>query len=72
MPSICTQLATVGLHLTVPGMRVLQLNNSLNHSKKMLLQAGNRPIMNVYIILFDMRGATIEILLFLSLFKGCL
>ena len=27
MPSICTQYATVGLHLTVPGMRVLQLNN---------------------------------------------
>ena len=26
MPSICTQYATVGLHLTVPGMRILQLN----------------------------------------------
>ena len=30
MPSICTQYATVGLHLTVPGRRVLQLNHSLN------------------------------------------
>ena len=29
MPSICTQYATVGLHLTVPGMRVLKLNDSL-------------------------------------------
>ena len=31
MPSICTQWATVGLHLTVPGMRVLKLNDSLNN-----------------------------------------
>ena len=37
-----------------------------------MLQAGNRPIMNVYIILFDMRGVTIEILIFLGHFKGCL
>ena len=29
MPSIYTQYATVGLHLTVPGMRILQLNDSL-------------------------------------------
>ena len=29
MPSICTQKATVGLHLTVPGMRILQLNIGL-------------------------------------------
>ena len=34
MPSICTQWATVGLHLTVPGMRILQLSTSLLPSKK--------------------------------------
>ena len=37
-----------------------------------MLQAGNRPIVNVYIILFDMREVTIEILIFLGLFKACL
>ena len=30
MPSICTQQATVGLYLTIPGMRILQLNTSLS------------------------------------------
>ena len=34
MPSICSQKATVGLHLTVPGMRILQLNDSLMFSKQ--------------------------------------
>ena len=29
LPSICTQKATVDLHLTVPGMRVLQLDDPL-------------------------------------------
>ena len=37
-----------------------------------MLQAGNRPIMNVYIILFDMRGVTNEFFIFLCHFKRCL
>ena len=39
---------------------------------RFLLKAGNRPIMNVYIILFNMRGVTIKFFIFLCLFKGFL
>ena len=54
MPSICTQQATVGLHLTVPGMRVLQLDDSLMYL--MTCFAGNSLYYNrirVFIIVIS-------------------